>query len=346
MRRPLITWIALAGATGCAFRAGTMAGDGAAGGSGDAPIIDASPLDVFSDWWDPAWVTRMQLTITNGSPSNLPMGYQVGFPIELDGMPCAAANRDVARIVRDGVDISRVVDDVDGAAEWIWFPLKVPIASGATSTEYFLYCKNATPSLAPKDPNMVFDFFDDFSAGVNSAVWATQGTVVVTGGGIAVAGAGQASGDSGVHSIAAFGAGYAIDFIAKVASTNAPDFWAGFQNGFPDQPPWLHWYAHVSNVIAPDYWGDMTGAPWYGTNHPLDTAAHLYGVENYGTSSMYRFADATTEQHIYEVPPSPASLNVRLHNNSTANKVEYRMARVRKAANPPPTVVVGTPEQH
>ena len=327
---------------GCAYHSGHAPTDGQ--GPPEDALFDASSLDVSTGWWDPAWMVRRQLTIANGSQARLPVGFQVGFGIELDGAPCSAANRDGARIVRDNVEMPRVVEEIAGASEWIWFPLAVPIESGSSSSEYWLYCKNAAPTVAPKDPHLVFDLFDDFTGGVNAAVWATQGTVVASTGGITIAGAGAGTGNSALHSVATFGAGHAVDFIAKVMSAAAPDFWAGFQDGFPDQPPWLHWYAHAANVIAPDYWGDMTGVAWYGTNHTLDTMPHLYSVENYGTSSMYRFEDLMTEQHVYEVPPTPAQLNVRLHNNSATNKVEYRMARVRKASNPPPLVTVGLVE--
>ena len=45
-------------------------------------------------------------------------------------------------------------------------------------------------------------------------------------------------------------------------------------------------------------------------------------------------------------PASPPALNFRLHNYSNTNAVQYLMARVRLAIDPPPTTTTGTPETY
>src|SRR4051812_8975181 len=51
-----------------------------------------------ADWWDPAWGSRMRLTIANTSTVAAVTGYQVGLAFDLDAAPCAG-NRDQVRIV-------------------------------------------------------------------------------------------------------------------------------------------------------------------------------------------------------------------------------------------------------
>jgi hypothetical protein len=322
--------IALA-VVGCSFHAGRATGDGS---QGDVPIVDASPIDATSSWWDPGWTVRLHLTIKNNLGRPLPAGYQVGFPFELDGMPCSAANRDVARIVRDNVDLPRVTDDVAGALEWIWFPLQIQIPANATSTEYFLYCKNPTPSPAPKDPALVFDFFESFLAGF--AQWDTQGSISAVNGVLTLG-----NGDS-ILSKTAFGPDHAVDFRLKASGTTGIDFWAGFQASFTNGPPWDIWYTINANAkIFPSF---NEASEWDGTPLNLDTMMHLYGVENYGDSSTYRFEDVLGESH---TNPSPLSspIKIRLSNfNSGQNKITFDMVRLRKAVNPGPTVTVGAVE--
>jgi len=142
--------VVLAVLAGCSFHPGapgvTSGGDAPVGDAPpvvDTPIVVDAPHDAAGDvsshppnWWDPAWSSRMQLTIVNGSAAALPVGYQIGFAFGLDVAPCAG-NRDAVRIVRGTTDVSRVIDEV-GSPQWTWFPLQASIAAGATSTEYWL----------------------------------------------------------------------------------------------------------------------------------------------------------------------------------------------------------------
>ena len=155
--------VALVGLAACSFRPGGVATATDGRVALDVVFMDAPPpLDAAPpDWWDPHWRWRMKLTIANGSSSPLPIGYQVGVPRDLGASPCSA-NRDDIRIVRGMAERARVIDEV-GPPQWTWFPLEAAIPTNATSQDYWLYCGNPAPTPSPRDPKIVFDFFDDFN---------------------------------------------------------------------------------------------------------------------------------------------------------------------------------------
>src|SRR5207248_3322619 len=143
----------------------------------------------------------------------------------------------------------------------------------------------------------------------------------------------------------AFTANHAVDFVAIASSATNSGFWAGFQLGTMDVPPWLHWWTNQPNIIAPDFKATATSTLWLGTSILLDTQPHHYSVENYGTKSMYRYDDVPRESHVYDVSP-PATLSVRLWDGSSQTSVTYDWVRVRKAVDPPPAVTPGSPEPY
>jgi hypothetical protein len=304
------------------------------------PPLDAAP----ADWWDPHYRWRIPLTITNMSASSMATGFQVALHYDLDAAPCSSPHDNVRVVYAHAMELDRVVDDVGTAAEWTWFPLQAALAPGATTTAYTLYCANPSPPAALADPAVVFDFFDDFNGTTLGTVWMKQNTVAVAGGVVTIGGGAVA--DSGILTTATWGPGTGVDYTAQVQTAATADFWAGFQVGFPDQPPWIQWWTETASNIRPDYRGNSSDPGFLGTNVALDTAMHFYGVEYYGLQAMYRYEDAPVEHHVHAFGPSSTMLNFRLHNASGTNPVKYGMARVRKAVDPPPTVVVGTPETY
>jgi hypothetical protein len=321
----------------CSFRHGIGPGDG------QNVIVDlAPPVDAL--WWNPAWRSRMPVAITNNAAGQLPAGYQVGLAYDLDAAPCTS-NRDDIRIVRDNVDIERVIDEV-GTVEWTWFPLAAAIDPSATANDYWLYCGNPSPTPAPSDPKMVFDAYDGFDTTIDTSVWTKQNTTSVVNGQLVCGGGGQT--DNGVVTkTRTFSANHAVDYVATASSATASDWWAGFQIGTMDVAPWLHWYTLNPNAVCPDFLGVATDTPWYGTDIPLDTAPHFYSIENYGTKSMYRREDVPVQSHVYApMQPPPAQVNVRLWNYSDSTSVTYDWVRVRQAIDPPPTTTVGAPETY
>jgi hypothetical protein len=286
----------------------------------------------------------MQISITNNAGNDtLASGFQVGLQHDLDLAPCTS-NRDDIRIVYQMTEIPRVIDEV-GTDEWTWFRTQAAIQAGDNSNDYWLYCGNPSPPPAPADPTVVFDFYDGFGGpSIDTSVWTTHNGVTITNGQLVCGSSGPGGmADNGVVTkTLTFGANHAVDFIATAASATSSNFWAGFQNGTMDVVPWLQWYTNQPSIIAPDYYVTGDSAPWYGTSYPLDTAPHFYGVENYGSSSMYRREDVVYESHTYTHAP-PALLSVRLWNGSATPTVSYDMVRIRQAIDPPPVVGAGTP---
>lgn len=323
--------LTVAGLAACSYH-GRDVSDGGAGG-GDGPGgVDA----VSRAWWDPAWPTRLPLTIANTAAEDLPAGYQVGFAYAIDAGPCAGP-RDNLRVVR-GAELDRVIDELPGD-EWIWFALARPIPAGATSTDYWLYCGNPSPPPAPSDPAAVFVFHDDFARTALGPDWTPQSSVTLDGATVTLGG-----NDSGIITNQTFGPGHAIDYVVRPTDAGSAELWAGFQNGFPDQPPWLHWWTMNAYEVRPDYWASQSGTVWYGNPVALDTSFHQYGVENYPDRSAYRYDGPIVEEHVYDLPPDPAQLNARLHNNTSTSFAVYDWVRVRLAIHPQPTITVGAPE--
>jgi hypothetical protein len=338
---------------GCSFqpRAASSGGDDApppadAPIGDDAPPIVDGPPDAFvyldgpahpGDWWNPAWGSRMKLTIANGSATAMAQGYQVGLAFDLDAAPCAG-NRDQVRIVYNQTEISRVVDEV-GTDEWTWFPLQAPIAAGTTSTSYWLYCGNPNPSAAPKDPANVFDAWDDFNGTTLAGTWASQGNVSVSNGSVTIS-----ANNGGIHSTATYGAQTAIDVMATAsgAQVSSPMWWLGYETNFNSSAPWIVWYASSANAIHPSV--NEAGFEHADPTVALDNAPHLYGVETYGSSGAFRLADAIVKNHTYTGPIG--ALNLRLHVYSGSGNVSFDWVRVRKAVSPAPTVTVGSVETY
>ncbi len=320
----------------CSFRHGAAFAPGS--------DVDAPGIDVSRGWWNPAWRVRLPITISNPSTGALAAGYQIGLRYDVGAAPCTT-NRDDIRIVYGTAERARVIDEV-GPPEWTWFPLAAALPAGATSTgEYWLYCGNPAPSPAPADPAQVFDFYDGFDEAVlDLAVWTKQ-NMAVLGGGVLTCGGGS-SNDSGiVTTTPTFHANHAVDFVATATSTTASDFWAGFQLGTADVQPWLHWWTEFHTSINPDFQATSNSTYWAGATIALDTSPHFYGVENYGTSSMYRYDDEPHDSHVYDVSP-PDPLSVRLWEGDKASTVKYDLVRVRPAVDPTPTATIGAPENY
>lgn len=344
---------------GCSFQPHAAPGGGDAPAHADAPLADDAPVivdghpdarpdappDAFvyldapahpADWWNPAWGSRMKLTIMNGSATAMAQGYQVGLQLDLDAAPCAG-NRDQVRIVYNQTEIPRVIDEV-GTAEWTWFPLQAQIAAGTTNTSYWLYCDNPNPNAAPKDPAMVFDVWDDFLGNALASTWASTGAVSVSNGSVTIGPSG------GIHSNATYGANTAIDALAtaSASSVSGAQWWLGYETNFNLTAPWIVWFASSANAIHPSV--NETGTQHDDPTVALDGNAHLYGVETYGSTGAFRRADTIVQSHTYT--QAIGALNLRLHVFQMNGTVSFDWVRVRKAVSPAPTVTVGSVENY
>jgi len=325
----------------CAYHPpGDPAVDDARGSDGSQSLPDAAP----ADWWDPAFRVRIPIIVTNASVAAMPVGFEVGLQLDLDAAPCDGP-RDAIRIVsEDGSELDRYIDELGMTDEWTWFRATAAVPAGQTAA-YWLYCQNPDAGAAPADPAAVFRFFDDFDGAALSSAWQSKNTVVVANGAATIGGGGLT--DSGILTTATWGPGTGVDYIVSIANPANADFWAGFQTGFPDQPPWIQWWSESPPGIRPDYASTpLDNGQFLGTSVPLGTTPHLFGVEYYGTNSMYRYQDEIAQHHAHGSLVDPTQLNFRLHNHSATTAVSYHMARVRHAIDPPPAVTLGAAETY
>ena len=326
----------------CSFHPGTAVAppttDGAtgaadaAGPGSDARIIpgDGAP----AGWWNPAWPYRIPLSITDSVA--LPSAFEVGFSIDLDSAPCAGS-RDGVRVVFGTTELPRVIDET-GAPQWIWFRLQAPLAANATATGYWLYCGNPNPDAAPSDPGTVFQLYDGFSGTSLGSTWPSAGTISVANG------VATLQNGSTFHSAMTFPMNTAVDFsLAPQGTAPSMYFWGGFQNGTATTGPWVIWNTRNETGIHPEVTENATNVS-YGNSMPYDTSFHLYGVESYGATSMFRSNDVSVGS---VARATTGAMSVRFDNyNSGANTIQVDWVRVRHAANPPPTVTVGAPEMY
>lgn len=317
MWRVVLTAALLAG---CSFTIDSLDGGGSEGPT--------------TDWWDRDYPARMRLSIR--TITAVSAGFQLGFPLDSDAAPCTA-NRDNIRIVANGMERPRVIDEVGAGDEWIWFQLLAPIAANATSDEYWIYCGNPSPPSAPNDPSQVFDQFDNFDGQSLGSAWVSVGAVSVAGGSVSV------PPNAGIHTTTAFSPNTAADFVAKatLGAVTSPYFWIGFSNQFSFAGPWVRWFGGYSSaqVRASTFQTSVDEGPL----RVLDASPHLYGVENYDHSSLFRVANQPTDSIQFPLPIG-AAFNVVLYNHTSGGPIELSMLRVRKTVTPYPTVVVGTSE--
>jgi hypothetical protein len=312
--------------------------DAAAG----ADVADAAP----APWWNTEWSRRLPLTIDNVTGAELAAGFQIGVPFDLDAAPCSSSvgNYSDVRVVAGSDELARVVDPV-GPPEWTWFRLTAPIAAGATSSgEYWLYCDNSSAPILDDEGSAVFDFYDPFDT-LDTTTWTANGTATAMNGELMCPGGGN---DNGVVTKSAYPAmQHAVDFAETLANGSA-DWWGGFQTGTADLRPWSLWYALAIDAVAPSYVDTGSSSNiLMGTNVPTDKDEHIYGVEDYAGSAVYRRDDAVFGSLAYapELAP-PASFGLRLWNNTNKGGYDVRFdwIRLRQAASPPPDVIVGSAE--
>jgi len=143
----------------------------------------------------PSYAYRRQITIAAQAP--IPAGYSLA--IHLDHAALVAASKslssgaDVRLFRREGVSAWTELDRVvDPASAWdtdyttIWFRTQSIVGAGTDSSCY-LYYGDPAATAAPKDPQQVYAFWDDFDqAGLAgwtfSIIGAATGTAEVTGG--------------------------------------------------------------------------------------------------------------------------------------------------------------------
>jgi hypothetical protein len=301
---------------------------------------DASP------WWNTAWTVRLPITIANTSGSDVPAGFQIGVPYELDGSPCSSSvgGYSDVRVVDGTTELARVIDAV-GPPEWTWFRLDKPLAAGATSSGvYWLYCNNPSAPFVDDQGSAVFDFYDPFDT-LDTTRWTVNNNATISNGLLVCSSTGN---DNGVVTTATVTADHhAVEFAAAM-ETGSADWWAGFQTGTADVRPWSLWYQHDLGKVSPSYVDSGSASViWEGTDDVQDTNEHVYTVEDYDANAVYRLDDLVYQTQPYApLQPPPTSFAIRLWNNTNVPgfNVSFDWVRLRQSASPAPSITIGNPE--
>jgi hypothetical protein len=312
-------------------------------GDGPARVDAGGPVP----WWDPAWMRRRPLVVTNPSQGILPVGFTIGWLVDLTPW---SADFDAVRIARwTGAaweERPRFVDDTAGSAstlEWVWFGLVDPLAPGASTADFWVYYDNPSAGVPPDDGIAVFPvFYDGFSSSsLNTARWEAEDPALVeqTGGALTL------KPGASLRTRTAWGPGHAVDFYLNRTASTGATYWGGFQrtSDFMTQPPFAIWIdrAGAGNAL-PEY----TAPPdeWIGNEAaPVEENEHVFSVERFTDRVSFRYEGLPRGEHVLDSALADP-LQVRLVNES-ANPLYSDRVRVRAIVRPEPEVTAGPEEQ-
>lgn len=162
---------------GCGF---SVAGSSSVDGS-----IDPDSKVAPTDWWDPAYPYRRQITVRS-TVAAVPASYSVMVSANTAALVTAGHARTTGvdwRVVwrqaaGTWVELDRWIDDAEGT-QWngtdtrTWFALPSAMAANALNSEVFVYYGAASSPTPPANLDRVFLFGDDFEAGLGK--WTANG---------------------------------------------------------------------------------------------------------------------------------------------------------------------------
>ena len=322
--------------------------------------VDAGPdAFVFIDGAPNPFMYMRRLTIQNTSTSTLPTGFTIGVPVPALAMLVqqgkVKADFSDFRVIADGTigERNRIVDPPAGPAPpAVWFSLALPIAPGATSSEYAIYYGRPTATAAPANGAAVFPIFDDFTTGI-SAMWLKNDAPAATNGQLVL----RANHTDGISTTAVtdnLPIVSAIDLVATVQDPASEPtvhtegtfwYWFGYQHtgDFSASDPWSIWIARGKNQIHPEQ-KSPTGCE-AGCDGPTaytqNTAPHYYAIERDPTvTRFYLDTGAPTSVTVMNT----ADYSVIVRNFMLTSQISVDWIRARARVTPDPTITVG-PEQ-
>jgi len=155
-------------------------GDVTVGDSGTASDMEIKGALQLNDWWDTNYEYRKRITITNNSSTEaLEIGYSSYVEIDHAALVTATkaqADGDDIRIVYNGTELDRIIDDDPTSYGWnqndtrVWFKTQGAIAASGTDNNYWVYYKNDSAANPPADGSEVYYFYDSFEGTVGSLI--------------------------------------------------------------------------------------------------------------------------------------------------------------------------------
>jgi hypothetical protein len=121
-------------------------------------------------WWNPYYLYRKQITITNNTASNLATGYTTWITLDtsaLVGGSKMKANGDDLRIVywdgANNVQLDRHLRYMNTTTTEAYFKTQADIPGSSTDNNYYVYYGHSNATYPPADGSKVYEFFDDFN---------------------------------------------------------------------------------------------------------------------------------------------------------------------------------------
>jgi hypothetical protein len=326
----------------------------------DAQIVDA-PADVAVDANVDAntatFLHRRRITIHNLSNSTMPAGMTVTVPFAtlttLFSTGKVKGDFSDVRVIGDTVgERDRIIDPPQSPAPIAFhFSLGVPIAAGATSTEYAVYYSYPMAAAAPANGRNVFPIYEDFTVPL-AAVWMRNDAPQVANNQLVLR-AGHTDAITTTAATDNIPILSSIELVARVPdptsdSTVQPDgtffYWFGYQHtgDFSASDPWVVWIARGKSGIGAEQKSPVgCEAGCEPTPGSQDAGAHYYAVvRNTGETRFYR--DSAPATIIPVTNTTDYSLMVR--NYMATSDVDIEWVRARARVNPDPSIAVGPEE--
>jgi hypothetical protein len=303
-----------------------------------------------------AYLYRRRITIQNAATTALPAGFTIRLTLGTTIATLLAEGKVKAdlsdlRVIGDGSlgERDRIVDPATGPAPpAVSFSLVVPIAAGATSTDYALYYGAPAADAAPANGSAVFALYDDFASGISS-VW-LQNDAPATSSGKLVLRAGRtdalttnASSD-GVPIVSA------VELLVTVADPNSdpttqPEgtfyYWFGYQRtgNFTATDPWILWIARGKNVVRTEQKSPVgCETECAAANLAQNTATHYYAIERDPDRTRF-YRDGTLATTTTVTNSTDYSIMVR--NYMATSDIQIDWIRARARVTPEPVVTLG-----
>ncbi|MBN2423165.1 hypothetical protein JXB41_08130 [Candidatus Woesearchaeota archaeon] len=108
---------------------------------------------VDQSWWNPAYIYRTRLNISNPSSSSIDESYAVNLTLNTTGPKFLSSGDDIRIVYYNGsshFELPRDILEPDSNMTQIWFYLNSTISSGDSDNNYFIYYNNPSAAPAPK----------------------------------------------------------------------------------------------------------------------------------------------------------------------------------------------------
>ncbi len=301
-----------------------------------------SPEPTRASWWDETWLYRRAIQISNDNGEDLE-DFQVAITLDTASLITDGKMQndcsDLRTTDNNGNLIPHWIEEnnpgCNDAATKVW--TKVPtVYDGTDATTVYIYYGNANASSVENGDN-VFEFFDDFEDGVNTAIWNTDSDYEVVDGELKIWG----SDNTALYSKESFSGD--IKVVSRVMKESDGDldsgFWLSYNGGSVGALVVLDDINNGNhNGISMGTWATMATTF---SNNPTDSSWHSLSAWRYGGNMYANFSDETINTtNNYTTNP----IGIFSDSDSSARKMRVDHIAVCKAVSSEPTTSLDSEE--